>query len=210
MDMEINGHEWWSFNGKTVWFDLQMPRSEDFWIGGVNIDTMKETRYHITRDTWGVHFNSSRDNTLVSSDGVPGCGPASTSSADPVARRVPLSPKVIATAPTNKHAATAIAAAGRQPKREVADDRRDAIADQRRDGTIQLLGSPAGWLSNWLNRASIAARSTGAGGTAPARLAPRSGPANARIDSTARRPAPEDFNSASTAAFSGPSSWFKA
>jgi oligogalacturonide lyase len=69
MDMEINGHEWWSFDGKTVWFDLQTPRSEDFWIGGVNIETGKETRYHITRDTWGVHFNSSRDNTLFASDG---------------------------------------------------------------------------------------------------------------------------------------------
>ena len=69
MDMEINGHEWWSFDGKTVWFDLQTPRSEDFWIGGVNIITGKETRYHITRDTWGVHFNSSRDDTLFASDG---------------------------------------------------------------------------------------------------------------------------------------------
>jgi oligogalacturonide lyase len=69
MDMEINGHEWWSWDGKTVWYDLQTPRSEDFWIGGVNIDTGKETRYHITRDTWGVHFNSSRDNTLFASDG---------------------------------------------------------------------------------------------------------------------------------------------
>jgi oligogalacturonide lyase len=69
MDMEINGHEWWSFDGKTVWFDLQTPRSEDFWIGGVNIKTGKEIRYHITRDTWGVHFNSSRDDTLFASDG---------------------------------------------------------------------------------------------------------------------------------------------
>jgi oligogalacturonide lyase len=69
MDMEINGHEWWSFDGKTAWFDLQTPRSEDFWIGGVNIATGKETRYHITRDTWGVHFNSSRDDTLFCSDG---------------------------------------------------------------------------------------------------------------------------------------------
>jgi len=69
MDMEINGHEWWSWDGKTVWFDLQTPRSEDFWIAGVNIDTMQETRYHITRDTWGVHFNSSRDNTMFTSDG---------------------------------------------------------------------------------------------------------------------------------------------
>jgi oligogalacturonide lyase len=69
MDMEINGHEWWSWDGKTVWFDLQTPRSEDFWIGGVNVATGKETRYHITRDTWGVHFNSSRDDTMFASDG---------------------------------------------------------------------------------------------------------------------------------------------
>jgi len=69
MDMEINGHEWWSFDGKTAWFDLQTPRSQDFWIGGVNIATGKETRYHITRDTWGVHFNSSRDDSLFCSDG---------------------------------------------------------------------------------------------------------------------------------------------
>ena len=69
MDMEISGHEWWSFDGKKVWFDLQTPRSEDFWIAGVNIETGLETRYHIKRDTWGVHFTSSRDDTLFASDG---------------------------------------------------------------------------------------------------------------------------------------------
>jgi len=69
MDMEINGHEWWSWNGKTVWFDLQTPRSQVFWIAGVNMDSGKEVRYHIERDWWGVHFNSSRDDTLFASDG---------------------------------------------------------------------------------------------------------------------------------------------
>ena len=69
MDMEINGHEWWSWDGRTVWFDLQTPRSQDFWIAGVNVETGKQTRYHITRDTWGVHFNSSRDDTLFAGDG---------------------------------------------------------------------------------------------------------------------------------------------
>jgi len=69
MDMEINGHEWWSFDGKTVWFDLQLPRSQDFWFAGVNIDTNVETRYHIKQDWWGIHFNSSRDNTLFADDG---------------------------------------------------------------------------------------------------------------------------------------------
>jgi len=69
MDMEINGHEWWSWDGKTVWFDLQTPRSQVFWIAGVSMDTGKEIRYHVERDWWGVHFNSSRDDTLFASDG---------------------------------------------------------------------------------------------------------------------------------------------
>jgi enterochelin esterase-like enzyme len=69
MDMEINGHEWWSWDGKTVWFDLQTPRSQDFWIAGVNMDTGTKTRYHLQRAWWGVHFNSSRDDTLFASDG---------------------------------------------------------------------------------------------------------------------------------------------
>ena len=29
----------------------------------------QETRYHVERDWWGVHFNSSRDDTLFASDG---------------------------------------------------------------------------------------------------------------------------------------------
>jgi len=69
MDMEINGHEWWSWDGRIVWFDLQTPRSEDFWIAGVDVGTGQTIRYHLQRSWWGVHFNSSRDNTLFASDG---------------------------------------------------------------------------------------------------------------------------------------------
>jgi len=69
MDMEINGHEWWSFDGQTVWFDLQTPRSQDFWVAGVNMKSGREVRYHLQRDWWGVHFNSSRDDTLFADDG---------------------------------------------------------------------------------------------------------------------------------------------
>jgi oligogalacturonide lyase len=69
MDMEINGHEWWSFDGKTVWFDLQTPRSQVFWLAGVNVATGKEVRYHLDRDWWSVHFNSSRDDTIFAGDG---------------------------------------------------------------------------------------------------------------------------------------------
>jgi oligogalacturonide lyase len=69
MDMEIAGHEFWSFDGKTVWFDLQTPRSQVFWIAGVNIATGKEVRYPVDRDAWSVHYNVSRDNTLFMGDG---------------------------------------------------------------------------------------------------------------------------------------------
>jgi oligogalacturonide lyase len=69
MDMEINGHEWWSFDGKTVWFDLQTPRSEVFWLAGVNMATGRAVRYHVERDWWSIHFNSSRDDTIFAGDG---------------------------------------------------------------------------------------------------------------------------------------------
>lgn len=69
MNMEIAGHEWWSADGKTVWYDLQTPRGEDFWVAGYNVDTAKRTWYHIDRNSWGVHFNSSANGALFSSDG---------------------------------------------------------------------------------------------------------------------------------------------
>jgi oligogalacturonide lyase len=69
MDMEIAGHEFWSLDGKTVWFDLQMPRGKDFWLAGVNMETGKETRYHLDRNWWSIHFNVSRDGKLFAGDG---------------------------------------------------------------------------------------------------------------------------------------------
>ena len=69
MDMEINGHEWWSWDGRTVWFDLQTPRSQVFWVAGVDVESGRTTQFHVERDWWGVHFNSSRDDRLFASDG---------------------------------------------------------------------------------------------------------------------------------------------
>lgn len=69
MDMEIAGHEFWSHDGKTIWFDLQTPRSQQFWLAGVNVKTGKETRYKVDRDWWSVHYNVSRDGKLFAGDG---------------------------------------------------------------------------------------------------------------------------------------------
>ena len=33
------------------------------------MQTGRQTRYHVERDWWGIHFNSARDDTLFASDG---------------------------------------------------------------------------------------------------------------------------------------------
>ncbi|HEY1718160.1 MAG TPA: oligogalacturonate lyase family protein [Verrucomicrobiae bacterium] len=69
MAMEIAGHEFWSADGKTIWYDLQTPRGEDFWVAGYEVADGKRTWYHLQRNEWGVHFNVSPDGKLFSSDG---------------------------------------------------------------------------------------------------------------------------------------------
>jgi oligogalacturonide lyase len=69
MDMEIAGHEWISPDGKTIWFDLQQPRSVTFFVAGVDIKTGKERKYSLQRDEWSIHFTTSPDQKLFAGDG---------------------------------------------------------------------------------------------------------------------------------------------
>jgi oligogalacturonide lyase len=69
MAMEIAGHEFFGVDGKTIWYDLQTPRGEDFWVGGYEPATSKRTWYHLERNEWSVHFNVSPDGKLFAGDG---------------------------------------------------------------------------------------------------------------------------------------------
>ena len=69
MAMEIAGHEFWSSDGKTIWYDLQTPRGEDFWLAGYNVETGGRTWYHLQRNEWSIHFNVTHDGTLFCGDG---------------------------------------------------------------------------------------------------------------------------------------------
>jgi oligogalacturonide lyase len=69
MAMEIWGHEFWSQDGKTIWYDLQTPRGEVFWLAGYNVETGDRTWYHLERNEWSIHFNVTRDGTLFAGDG---------------------------------------------------------------------------------------------------------------------------------------------
>jgi oligogalacturonide lyase len=69
IQMEIAGHEFWSADGSTIWYDLQTPRSEDFWVAGYNVTSGARTWYHLQRNEWSIHFNVSRDGKLFAGDG---------------------------------------------------------------------------------------------------------------------------------------------
>ena len=69
MNMEIAGHEFFSADGAMIWYDLQTPRGQDFWLAGYQVSTGKRTWYHLQRNEWSVHFNVSPDGTLFAGDG---------------------------------------------------------------------------------------------------------------------------------------------
>jgi oligogalacturonide lyase len=69
MAMEIAGHEWWGQDGKTVWYDWQYPKGEAFYVAGVDLATGKRTAYHMERNEWSIHFNSTRELDLFTGDG---------------------------------------------------------------------------------------------------------------------------------------------
>jgi len=85
MDMEIAGHEFFSRDGKVVWYDLQTPRSLVFWLAGYNVETKARTWYHLERNVWSVHFNVSPDGKLFAGDGG---GPGSVANQTPNGERL--------------------------------------------------------------------------------------------------------------------------
>ena len=69
MQMEIAGHEFFSADGKTIWYDLQTPRGQVFWLAGYEVETGERTWHQLQRDEWSVHYNISPDGKLFAGDG---------------------------------------------------------------------------------------------------------------------------------------------
>jgi oligogalacturonide lyase len=79
MDMEIAGHEFFGADGKYIYYDLQTPKSEVFWLAQYEIKTGKLTKYSLTKHEWSVHYNVSPDGKFYSGDGG---GPNSVAKGD--------------------------------------------------------------------------------------------------------------------------------
>ena len=69
MNMEIWGHEFFAGDGRTIWYDLQRPRGEVFWLAGYEIATGRRTWYALDRNEWSVHYNVSPDGSMFAGDG---------------------------------------------------------------------------------------------------------------------------------------------
>jgi oligogalacturonide lyase len=69
MYMEIAGHEFWGLDGRTIWYDWQYPKGEDFFVASYSLETHKRTAYHLQRNEWSIHFNLTGDLSLFCGDG---------------------------------------------------------------------------------------------------------------------------------------------
>ena len=69
MDMEIAGHEFFAPDGKTIWFDQQLPRGATFYVTGTDLKSGQEKQYQLDRNEWSVHYTISPNQKLFAGDG---------------------------------------------------------------------------------------------------------------------------------------------
>jgi oligogalacturonide lyase len=69
MENEIAGHEWFSPDGKIIYYDLQLPRGKAFYVGGTILATGQEKKYRLQQNEWSVHYNISPDQQFFAGDG---------------------------------------------------------------------------------------------------------------------------------------------
>jgi len=67
--MEIAGHEFWGLDGRTIWYDWQPIKGQDFYLAGYDLETHKRMAYHMDRNDWSIHFNLTQDLDMFCGDG---------------------------------------------------------------------------------------------------------------------------------------------
>jgi oligogalacturonide lyase len=70
MGMEASGHEFWSQDGKTIYYDLHMPFGTSFYLATYNVENGERTWYHLPNSEWSIHYNATPDGALFCGDGT--------------------------------------------------------------------------------------------------------------------------------------------
>ena len=79
MDMEIAGHEFFGQDGKHIYYDLQTPKGQVFWLAEYDIKTGKMQKLGMEKREWSVHFGVSPNGKTFLGDGG---GPNSVAKGD--------------------------------------------------------------------------------------------------------------------------------
>lgn len=69
MGLEAVGHEFWSPDGKTIWYEIRFPWGVDHFTGGYNVETGARTWYHVDINAWSIHYSQTTDGKLFCGDG---------------------------------------------------------------------------------------------------------------------------------------------
>jgi oligogalacturonide lyase len=69
MNMEIAGHEFFDSSGRSIWYDLQTPRGEVFWLAHADPDGSHRQWFHLERNQWSVHYNMAPNGEFFAGDG---------------------------------------------------------------------------------------------------------------------------------------------
>ena len=72
MGLEAAGHEFWSPDGKTIWYEIRFPWGVDHFTGGYNVETGERTWYHVDINAWSIHYSQTADGKLFCGDGGSG------------------------------------------------------------------------------------------------------------------------------------------
>jgi oligogalacturonide lyase len=67
--MEIAGHEFWDVDGKTIWYDLQVPKGKTFFLASYNTENGERHHYQMDPNQWSIHFNGTSIPGLFAGDG---------------------------------------------------------------------------------------------------------------------------------------------
>lgn len=70
---EIAGHEFFSPDGKLIWYDLQIPKNVSFYLASALVGTAAQGKRFTLRNKneWSYHYNISPDQSWFAGDGNP-------------------------------------------------------------------------------------------------------------------------------------------
>jgi oligogalacturonide lyase len=66
---EIAGHEFWSADGKSIWFDNPFPARTNTALSTVDVATLAVKRFPLPPELASVHFNRSPDGNFITAEG---------------------------------------------------------------------------------------------------------------------------------------------